>query len=799
MLSSANYNSYSPTLTGTGASGSWGISVTGSSASCTGNAATATTLQTARTIGGVSFNGSANIDLPGVNTAGNQNTTGNAGTVTNGVYTTGDQSIGGAKTFTRINFGATGSTPYSSAAGEGFGNGITFGGDENSGYYRIFTTMENVGGNYSKLALNWHTGIRIGAYPNYGGVRFYNNAFGNGTEIFSVGSLDSNVRVVNSIYAQAFYDINDTAYYLDPAGTSNLNTWTSATSTRIGRPIYWTNRLSKNASTGYHTGSNGWGVDEGTWANAWKGGFSGWDIWGLNTDHPQGSNYVHAQGIVSGVHFTNTDGSSAYGWMMVGAANATSNRYWLRGKWDTAISGWVEMLTSGNYNSFSPTLTGTGASGSWGISITGSSASCTGNAATVTNGVYTNAGNTLTGTNLFQSNLGTTSGSLSSPSLQAWATGTNAAFMSFHRSGSFAVNMGLDSDNVLRIGGWSAAANRWQLDMSGNQYLAASCRATIFYDIDNTGYYLDPNSTTSLRTVGSWRSDSSTWDGEFSGKIQYHSNHWYFQSGDLWIFRNSGGTNVATINQSGTISAAFSGSLTGNVTGNVTGTAINIAGNGAGADPYGTIAVTQPAGASNYSYYGLTRAANIGTGFGLTGTTGALGLGANAFWFGTATSTAAGVMGSAYIAFNGSSLVAVGTVDATQFRDRDNTAFLLDPASTSILNAVRTRNTYGERVALNSASPQTIDTQYNLTELTLTSSIATLTFSNIQASGIVHMWTLVTVGNATVYTITWPAAVKWPGGTAPTVTTTSGKRDIYQFVTYDGGTNIYAIIVGQNL
>tara|TARA_A100001201_G_scaffold93444_1_gene81306 strand:+ start:345 stop:1058 length:714 start_codon:yes stop_codon:yes gene_type:complete len=48
----------------------------------TGNAATATTLETARTIGGVSFNGSANIDLPGVNLRGSQNTTGNAATAT---------------------------------------------------------------------------------------------------------------------------------------------------------------------------------------------------------------------------------------------------------------------------------------------------------------------------------------------------------------------------------------------------------------------------------------------------------------------------------------------------------------------------------------------------------------------------------------------------------------------------------------------------------------------------------------------------------------------------------------------
>ena len=55
---------------------------TGSSGSCTGLAATATALATARTIGGVSFNGTANINLPGVNSAGSQNTTGSAATLT---------------------------------------------------------------------------------------------------------------------------------------------------------------------------------------------------------------------------------------------------------------------------------------------------------------------------------------------------------------------------------------------------------------------------------------------------------------------------------------------------------------------------------------------------------------------------------------------------------------------------------------------------------------------------------------------------------------------------------------------
>ena len=42
------------------------------------NAATATKLANARTIGGVSFDGSENINLPGVNAPGNQDTTGTA-------------------------------------------------------------------------------------------------------------------------------------------------------------------------------------------------------------------------------------------------------------------------------------------------------------------------------------------------------------------------------------------------------------------------------------------------------------------------------------------------------------------------------------------------------------------------------------------------------------------------------------------------------------------------------------------------------------------------------------------------
>jgi hypothetical protein len=74
----------------------------------------------------------------------------------------------------------------------------------------------------------------------------------------------------------------------------------------------------------------------------------------------------------------------------------------------------------------------------------------------------------------------------------------------------------------------------------------------VFFDSDDDRYYLNPTSTTSIRTVGSWRSDSGAWDGEFAGKIQYHDSSWYLQGGNRLIFRTPGAAEPFTVNQSGT-------------------------------------------------------------------------------------------------------------------------------------------------------------------------------------------------------------------------------------------------------
>ena len=62
----------------------------------------------------------------------------------------------------------------------------------------------------------------------------------------------------------------------------------------------------------------------------------------------------------------------------------------------------------------------------------------------------------------------------------------------------------------------------------------------------------------------------------------------------------------------------------------------------------------------------------------------------------------------------------------------------------------------------------------------------TWTFSNPLASPNACGFVL-ELTNAGASAITWPAAVKWPGGTAPTLTTTG--VDVLVFITDDGGTN----------
>src|SRR6056300_438839 len=99
----------------------------------TGNADTATALETARTIGGVSFDGTTNIDLPGVNTTGNQNTSGNAATAT---------ALETARTINGVSFNGSANItvePYISNDDTGDTNcPIVFTANSTAGYKRLY-------------------------------------------------------------------------------------------------------------------------------------------------------------------------------------------------------------------------------------------------------------------------------------------------------------------------------------------------------------------------------------------------------------------------------------------------------------------------------------------------------------------------------------------------------------------------------------------------------------------------------------------------------------------------------------
>jgi hypothetical protein len=83
----------------------------------------------------------------------------------------------------------------------------------------------------------------------------------------------------------------------------------------------------------------------------------------------------------------------------------------------------------------------------------------------------------------------------------------------------------------------------------------------------------------------------------------------------------------------------------------------------------------------------------------------------------------------------------------------------------------------------NSGTAKTINWNNSIKEkMTLTGN-CTLSFT--APLGPCNLTLMVYYSSSTAYTITWPATVKWAGGTAPTPTRVSGKYDIFTFF-YDG-------------
>jgi hypothetical protein len=104
-------------------------------------------------------------------------------------------------------------------------------------------------------------------------------------------------------------------------------------------------------------------------------------------------------------------------------------------------------------------------------------------------------------------------------------------------------------------------------------------------------------------------------------------------------------------------------------------------------------------------------------------------------------------------------------------------------------------NGYTEEVATaNTSTAYTIDLAGGSVQILTLTGNCTFTFPTATAG---RSFFLLLKQDATgSRTVTWPAAVKWPGGTAPTITSTALRLD--KFVFTADGTNFYGSVAGQN-
>lgn len=284
--------------------------------------------------------------------------------------------------------------------------GIYFGNGDGTAY-AIYRESGSWTHPYPDLRIAFHTGIKIGANASYNGVRFYDD-YGMANQVMSVNNASdglgaNNVYVNNSLVAGSslrapiFYDSNDTSWYLDPNGFSNLRTVrVQALNSPNGDSVV----AADSAMPAYQ------------------------------------SSFIHTLGLgpggndghILGMTWTNTSIYGAQIWVDTDPTNTMAFRSRSNaGVW----TGWNTILHSSNYNSYSPTLTGGGASGTWGINITGSAGSVD----------FNNLTNKTGGTGTYQT------------------------------SGDF--------------------------------------RAPIFYDSNDTNYYLDPNGTSQLNFVNTYTTSST--------------------------------------------------------------------------------------------------------------------------------------------------------------------------------------------------------------------------------------------------------------------------------------------------
>lgn len=452
LLHTLNYTSYTVTKTGSGASGTWGISISG-------NATTSTKLATARSINGTNFDGSGNITTATWGTARTL-TIGNTGKSVNG---------GGNVSWSLSEIGAAASNhthSYLPLSGGAMTGNISYRGSKAT--YKMIEFIDNSSDAYGNgIAIGGGGLTIIGGGESADAVKSTSTTGGDERLILANdGAIDIYTNCQNGVDKATHITIDNTGLYSGTAAKANSVPWSGVT----GKPSTYTpsshtHTVSQISDFGTHVydatisrtantvlaapnGSSGPASfrklvaadipsitkgkitdfptslpasDVYAWAKASSKPSYSWSEIGSKPSTFTPSSHNHSYLTLYGsrpanINFsTSTNGAGAMfhfvatsstktgkppedsnvlqmnwdnngGWdTQFAISNGSSPHSYIRSQNNGTWGNWTTLLDSSNYNNYSPSKTGSGASGTWGINITGSSGSCTGNAATASN------------------------------------------------------------------------------------------------------------------------------------------------------------------------------------------------------------------------------------------------------------------------------------------------------------------------------------------------------------------------------------------------------------------------------
>jgi hypothetical protein len=800
----------------------------------TGNADTATALETARNIGGVSFDGTASINLPGVNTTGNQDTTGNAATAT--AWATGRTiSLTGDVTGSVTGVDGSGNATIATTIAA---NSVALGTDTTGDYVSTITS-----GNYLTGGVTGEGStptLNVDATPtNTASKVVARDASGN----FSAGTITANLTGTAS--NAATLDSLDSTQFL--RSDADDNTSGKITLTTSSRDFLEYNGGAANPyfrfkTSGVNNGYIQFGSDGASyfWNDRQGEGFR---IDGSGPAYYNGSGYQtiwHAgnDGSGSGLDADTVDGIQASSFLRSDASDTTSGDTITLSS--TSTSPKLFMSGNGGASSYNYIIKGSNDAGTGAVHfINGSTRTADGGANTYT--IRNDIGTLRLGT------------SGNSTVLEGSVVSTTAK---------------LDVDQELRVINGDGSNTHFNYADGSNNYIrggittidtGVDLNQNDIYDVryltatylragdGNDGYfYSDSNGRTAF-TGGEFYITAGVPYYYNYATNQYHGgssgdNH-YFRgntlSGNSWSLTGAGAASFASVNINGNLNAVdniyLAGTLyhegdtntyvsfgtdavaiatggTDRVYVNNSGVRLGDTGNGYFQPVSGSYGSIQIDGGAHGGYEGYSiggRVAflhNNGTESGITDDVNNVwmarfthGGAAELYYDGTykfnTNSTGANIQGdlnavdNIYVAAN---IYHEGDTD-TYVGFANNAINLYTGGSLTQVTAsgvfISDGSLREDYDALSGTTPTCDVSSAGAFSLTMTGN-TTFTFSNA-VNNYSNGFVLQLTGNGS--TVTWPTSVDWAGGTAPDAPA-SGETDIYVFWTRDGGTTWYGVL-----